>query len=190
MRSSNAVKKQPKKLAVFTEWQAMPVTFIALAWMDEGFKQEFLSSPTPVLREVFSGCPANISFCVLENTDSLRHLILPYRQPETYTWTEEQVREQLLKEVGSGCGLEYGLPVDVMVKAFFDAKFRRSLQIDPKTILACLGYDTGDYKYFLHENTPNTSHLILPENKWKALDLSYEQLENMLIQDLRSTTLH
>lgn len=179
-----------KELPIFTAWQSMPVSFIALAWCDNEFKHQFLHTPTNFLHRVMEGCPSDVVFCALENTKELRHLVLPYRHPDTFDWSRAQVEAQLRKELLYHSNLCYGLPIHIIAEAYFDPHFKRRLIVSPVVVLNEKGYDVGNYNYFVHENTAQTSHLVLPENIWDSLDLSYDQLEGRLLDELEQKVVH
>ncbi|MFV3127225.1 NHLP leader peptide family RiPP precursor [Niveispirillum sp. KHB5.9] len=52
---------------------------IAKAWADEGFKARLLADPTAVLKAEGLAIPAGIVVSVVEDTSSLRTLVLPAR---------------------------------------------------------------------------------------------------------------
>lgn len=52
---------------------------LAKAWTDEAFKQRLLASPRTVLEEHGIDAPEGIEFKVVEQTNSVIHLILPPR---------------------------------------------------------------------------------------------------------------
>lgn len=178
------------EIPVFTAWQAMPITFIALAWVDTEFKEQLLIAPNSFIRRVMDDCPNNLAFCALENTESLRHLVIPYRHPSTFHWTRDEVEKQLRKEILSNNNLAYGLPVHVISEAFFDPNFKYALTVEPRETLMARGIDVEEYDYFVHENTEHTSHLIIPENSWGDQELDYDQLEERLSQELQYRMMH
>lgn len=170
----------------------MPLSLVAIAWNNNEFRKELIKDPNIFLREIISDCPQNISFCVLENTATERHLILPHRDSRTYGWNEEKVSRQLTDEIGYDLNnLDYGLPNDLVVKCFFDLEFRKKLIISPYKTLRSEGYHPEtSYEYFIHENTPYTSHILLPYNKWNGKRLSTEQLELQIVEELKAPILH
>lgn len=169
----------------FSEWQRMPMTFVALSWADESFKQEFLQTPTSFMQRALEECPPHVVYCVLENTGSMRHLVLPYRDPETFGWDSVRLTAQLQEETMYNDDLSRGLPVRVMVEAFLSSEVMRRLLVDPRGLLVDMGYDVGDYTYFVHQNTPATCHLVLPLQQAEAF-LPYDGERELLISDVAS----
>jgi len=55
---------------------------IAKAWTDEGFKRRLVSNPEAVLGEDGLALPAGVRVKVLENTDTLLHLVIPPKASE------------------------------------------------------------------------------------------------------------
>jgi hypothetical protein len=73
---------------------------VAKAWTDEAFKQRLLAEPAAVLQEQGVAVPAGTEVRVVEDTERLRHLVLPSRPAEG-----ELSEEQLAQAAGgfSGC---------------------------------------------------------------------------------------
>lgn len=170
-------------LPVFLQWTVMPAEIVARAWTDSHFKRELLLWPTQTLQEVGAAVPEAITFCVIENSSEECHLVLPYRHPKTYGWSREKITDILLEETGCDDSLEYWLPVDIMVEAFFNPAFKKSLYADLNTILRDRGYNAIDCKYTLVENTEHSYNLVLPVNKWQNFSLEADDLEILLIED-------
>jgi hypothetical protein len=64
---------------------------VAKAWADEGFKQRLMSDPEAVLKEHGIPIPAGgAKVKVVENTDDVRHLVIPAR-PKTTELSEAQL---------------------------------------------------------------------------------------------------
>jgi hypothetical protein len=177
-------------IKVLNPWQNLPLSLVILSWANESFKQEFLERPTRMLRNMLAECPRDRTFCVLENTTYERHLVLPTRNPATYSWTREQIEMQLHTEMIEPPSLDYGLPIRVIVHAFCNPIFRRQLMVSPKEVLSAMGYEVEEYDYFLHENTEHTIHLAIPYNKWEDEAVSDEDLQSLLLQDLMPAVVH
>ena len=180
------------EVALLTSWQSVPLPIIAIIWTNNEFRREFLEDPSPILRGLVAECPHNLSFCVLENTDQVRHLILPFRNESTFGWDKEKVREQLVGEMGYDLkNLDYGLPNDLIVESMFDMEFKRQLLVSPAETLKERGYQIDEnIQYFVHENTELTSHVLLPYNKWSGMGLSLEQLQYRVVEELKTPQLH
>lgn len=50
---------------------------VAKAWADEEFKARLLADPAAVLKEAGLDVPDGVTLHVVENTDSLTHMVLP-----------------------------------------------------------------------------------------------------------------
>ncbi|MBD2287819.1 NHLP leader peptide family natural product precursor [Microcystis wesenbergii FACHB-1317] len=50
---------------------------VARAWRDEAFKQQLLSNPKAVLTEAGMSVPEGTQLQIVEDTPTLRHLVLP-----------------------------------------------------------------------------------------------------------------
>lgn len=180
------------EVPLLTSWQSMPLSLIAIAWNNNEFRKEFIKDPNVFLREIISDCPHNVSFCVLENTDTERHLILPHRDIRTFGWTEQKIKQQLLDEIGYDLNnLDYGLPNELIVRCFLDLDFKKELLISPFEVLKRESYHPDPtYTYYIHENTPFTSHILLPFNKWSGKQMTTEQLELQVTEELKAPALH
>jgi hypothetical protein len=55
---------------------------VAKAWTDEAFRQQLLAEPATVLREQGIDFPAGLEVRVVEDTEQVRHLVLPRRPAE------------------------------------------------------------------------------------------------------------
>jgi len=67
---------------------------IAKAWADEDYKQRLLSEASTVLKEEGVAVPENMEIKVLENTQSLFHMVLP-AMPDSEAGSIENVEERL-----------------------------------------------------------------------------------------------
>ncbi len=70
---------------------------VARAWSDEAFKAQLLSDPAAALKEAGVAVPDGVTVEVVENTETLFHLVLPPRPDE------ELSDEALEKVAGGGC---------------------------------------------------------------------------------------
>lgn len=52
-------------------------TIVARAWTDDDFRQELLADPNRVLAENGFKLPAGVTFRIAEDSDQVRHIILP-----------------------------------------------------------------------------------------------------------------
>jgi intein-encoded DNA endonuclease-like protein len=52
---------------------------IAKAWSDESFKRKFLSDPKEVLEENGITLPAELEVKVIEQTDKVMYIVIPFR---------------------------------------------------------------------------------------------------------------
>ncbi len=55
---------------------------ISRCWMDEAFKQRFITDPAAVMREAGLSLPAGVEFKVVENTDKINYVLLPVQPTE------------------------------------------------------------------------------------------------------------
>ncbi len=174
---------------VFMGWTIVPVELVVRAWTDAKFRREFLLWPTQTLDENGVFIPVNVNFCVIENTTETYHLVLPFRKPFTFGWSKQRIIETLREETGGDNSLEYWLPVEVMVEAYFNPEFRRRLFINASEVLEEMGYETHGRNFMVLENTEATLHLVLPVNKWEKHGLSPEELEALLVSEFTAETL-
>jgi hypothetical protein len=70
------------------------------AWSDPAFKAELLADPHAALAAVGVSVPPGVTMKIVENTDTLMHLVLPAKS------TGGELSEQALEKVvaGSACG--------------------------------------------------------------------------------------
>ncbi|MEM7617686.1 MAG: hypothetical protein AAF195_04835, partial [Pseudomonadota bacterium] len=169
------------------EWQTISVSIISVAWSNNYFKSELLKNTNKLLHELINGCPPDIKFCGLENSQSVNHLILPYRDFKTFGWSKEKFSNFFHEnEASDTLDLNYGLPKKLIVDCFYDLSLKEELLRNPKKLLKSLCYDVDDnVTYYTHENTELISHIILPYNKWHGKGLSSERLEQLLLDDLK-----
>lgn len=174
-----------QEFEVLSLWRSVPLPMVALAWSDEGFKDQLLRYPSALLKKFISDCPEDMDFCVMENTQEIKNLVIPYRHPDSFHLSEQQIIDSLSSSVSNiEHSLEYGLPISVIVRVFSDYDFRRSLILSPVSSLGSMGYKVDAKQCFVHENTEFISHLILPYNKWHDLEYPAEQLEKLIIDDI------
>ena len=62
---------------------------VARAWRDEAFKQQLLSNPKAVLTEAGMSVPEDVELQVVQDTPTLRHLVLPVAPAGSSTLSEE-----------------------------------------------------------------------------------------------------
>ena len=181
-----------KETSVINSWQSIPLPIVAVTWNSKEFRQEFIKDPRFILKELTPDFPNDLFFCVLENTKDVINLVIPYRNPDTYGWDKNKLKNRIESEISYDVStLEYGMPKDIILQAMIDMDFRNKLISNPKAILKEEGYIVNDdIQYFVHENTPYTSHLLIPYNKWNEYNLTTEQLEINLAEDLKKTILH
>ncbi|MBF0304578.1 MAG: NHLP leader peptide family RiPP precursor [Alphaproteobacteria bacterium] len=70
---------------------------IAKAWADEAFKAKLIADPAATLLAEGIAVPANITLKVVENTDTVLHIVLPPRP------TDELSAESLDGIAGGAC---------------------------------------------------------------------------------------
>jgi nitrile hydratase alpha subunit len=71
------------------KWQKV----VAKAWMDEGYKQRLLKDPNVVLQEEGIEIPEGINFRVMEDSEKVRTLILPW--PKVKEDNVDELEERL-----------------------------------------------------------------------------------------------
>lgn len=186
------LEEDKKDASIITSWQSVPLPVVAAIWTNTEFRKEFLEDPDPILKGILNDCPYNMSFCVLENTEDARHLIIPHRDIRTYGWEQQKFADCLKDEVGYDLkNIDYGLPNDLIIKCAFDFSFKVALMRNPKHVLQEQGYSIDPHKeYYIHENTDLTSHILLPYNKWRGQGLSAEQLQYHVVNELAPPELH
>ncbi len=72
---------------------------VAKAWSDDAFKAQLLSDPAAALKEAGVAVPDGVEVKVVENTETLFHLVLPPRP-------DEELSDEALDKVAGGfiCG--------------------------------------------------------------------------------------
>lgn len=174
-----------QEFEILSLWRSVPLPMVALAWSDEGFKDQLLRYPSALLKKFISDCPEDMDFCVMENTKNIKNFVIPYRHPDSFHLSEQQIIDSLNSSVSNiEYSLEYGLPVSVIVRVFSDYDFRQNLILNPVSSLESMGYTVDAEQSFVHENTDYISHMILPYNKWHELEYPVEQLEKLIIDDI------
>jgi hypothetical protein len=71
-------------------WEETWGKLVARAWTDDSFRQQLLADPAAVLKENGVPVPAGLQVRVVEDTDTLFHLVLP-APPSTDELSEEQL---------------------------------------------------------------------------------------------------
>ena len=71
---------------------------IATAWMDEGFKQRLLSDPAASLKEEGVEMPPGVEVRIVEDTETVQHLVLPMKPS-----SQELSDEELVGVAGGFC---------------------------------------------------------------------------------------
>ena len=74
---------------------------IAKAWSDEAFKAQLLNEPAAALAAAGVDVPKGVTVKVVENTDSLFHLVLPLRP-------DGELDDEALDKVAGGDRCIYG----------------------------------------------------------------------------------
>jgi hypothetical protein len=64
---------------------------VARAWIDDVFKYRLLSDPAKMLRAEGVGIPEGVEVRILEDTDTVLHVVLPMK-PSIQELTQEQVK--------------------------------------------------------------------------------------------------
>jgi hypothetical protein len=68
---------------------------VAKAWQDAAFKQRLLADPVGVLREHGIDLPSGMEVKAVEETDTMRYMILPAKPPE-------EISDEALSAVAGG----------------------------------------------------------------------------------------
>ena len=79
---------------LFAEHQKKWAVCVAKAWADEDYKQRLLSDSAAVLKEEGVEVPGGMEFKVVENTQSVFHMVLP-AVPDSEEGSIEDVEERL-----------------------------------------------------------------------------------------------
>ena len=74
---------------------------IAQAWSDEDFKQALIDDPHSVLAEYGIDVPAGVAINVVEDTETVRHIVLPPRPDDL---TDEPLSGDGVAWVCGACG--------------------------------------------------------------------------------------
>jgi Nitrile hydratase, alpha chain len=91
-RSRQSITISLRKRTMKHEEQARRIEqIVAKAWIDEVFRYRLLSDPARLLRAEGVPIPQGVEVRILEDTDSVRHVVLPMK-PSIEELTEEQVR--------------------------------------------------------------------------------------------------
>ena len=64
---------------------------VARAWRDEAFKQQLLSNPKAVLTEAGMSVADDVALQVVQDTPTLRHLVLPVAPADSSTLSEAEL---------------------------------------------------------------------------------------------------
>jgi hypothetical protein len=78
-------------------WQKQWGMLVARAWSDEALKERLMDDPRSVLEEFGIDVPADVELRVVEDTDEVRHLVLPASP------TDDLDDEELTASVGVDC---------------------------------------------------------------------------------------
>lgn len=71
---------------------------VAKAWSDDGFKARLVSDTKAVLKECGIEMPEGIEVKVVENTDKVKHFIIPPRPDD------DELSDEALQNVAGGAG--------------------------------------------------------------------------------------
>jgi hypothetical protein len=72
---------------------------IAKTWADEVFKKRLIADPAAVLKEAGMEVPEGVKVIVVEDTNTVMHLVLPPKPSD-----DELSEEQLSQAAGGRCG--------------------------------------------------------------------------------------
>ena len=135
------------------DWTILPRTIAARAWTDATFKAALLANPNMILSKNINRWPSGISFTILEDQESTRHLILPHKKAQFASWTREQLMDTAMYESEADMSLCDVIPAVVLIEAWFNPTFKSSLLSNANSALSSLGINTGGYTYQVTEKT-------------------------------------
>jgi hypothetical protein len=78
-------------------WQKQWGMLVARAWSDEALKERLIEDPQAVLEEFGIEAPDDVELRIVEDTDRVRHLVLPTSP------TDDLEDEELTASVGRDC---------------------------------------------------------------------------------------
>jgi hypothetical protein len=76
---------------------------VAKTWADEVFKKRLIADPAAVLKEAGLEVPEGVKVKVVEDTDTVMHLVLPPK-PSEDELSEEQLSQAAGGHCSGGCG--------------------------------------------------------------------------------------
>lgn len=165
------------------DWTILPAGVIAQAWLDDQYAQRLCENPEAILSEVIVKFPfpKSISFVIVRDSMSLRHLVLPAFKTALKGMSDEELDAVLAEETGGDTSLEWFLPAQVIRKCFRDPDYKTELFADPTKVLDRAGFSTQRHFKIL-ENTENCYHLIVPMSPNNIHDLDFESLRGRLLE--------
>jgi hypothetical protein len=94
----NSMNEEEKAKEQAEEQAKKMEQLIAKTWADEVFKQRLMSNPVGVLKEAGVEVPEGIKVVVVEDTETIMHLVLPPKPSE-----DELSEEELSQAAGGNC---------------------------------------------------------------------------------------
>ncbi|MCY4486196.1 MAG: nitrile hydratase subunit alpha [Deltaproteobacteria bacterium] len=149
--------------AEFTESKtpANGARLVALAWTDPEFKARFVADPKKVCAEMGIDASTLNEFVVLENTDTVRHMVV-------CTLCSCYPRPIL------------GRPPD-WYKSF---NYRKRAVNDPRGVMREFGLEVSDdVEVRVHDSTADMRYLVIPARPADTENLSVEELEKLVTRD-------
>ena len=141
---------------------------VARVWDDEAFKASLRANPRAVAAEYDLPLPKDAEIRVLENTDTVAHVVLPV----------EPVEKESMKDAAkypAGAQVLEGLP-KVVERAQSDTGYRAKLMSNPAATLAAMGISfPKETSVRFVENSDKVFNFVIPAKPSEVL--TEEQLE-------------
>lgn len=153
--------------------EAFTARLIKKAWEIPPFRRKLLASPKQALEEAFHMVlPSDVTIHIHEETDSIIHLILPAHQeitadesPESPASPAPETRRQF--------------ELQLQRRAMRDEAFRSLLFAEPKKAIEEAYGETihPSIQIYVHEQTDQSLHIVLPWNPIAQTDGSLDEQE-------------
>ena len=133
---------------------------VARAWVDSGYKRRLLADPEAALLELGYPLVGSAKLAVLENTDTVHHLVV-------CTLCSCYPTSLL------------GLPPD-WYKSF---AYRSRAVVDPRGVMREFGLDVGDAEVRVVDSTADLRYLVLPQRPPGTEGMTEEELVALVTRD-------
>lgn len=147
---------------VILKYNVLPAKALLKAWTDTSYRDMVLEKPNTALKKYIINENIELISHSYIRDGEMKNFAIPYY--ENINALSSQTLKEKLKKERDNNKITYILPIDILAEAMMDAKFRKELINNPDKVLRDRGYDLGDYKYIVHEDTKIRKNIIVPNS--------------------------